>query len=71
MTREEAVELLKEPLYEKETMQKEIESILRYLDISRVELENFINSPTKTAFRIQDFEIRKEAYDGSHFASIS
>ena len=47
MTREEAIELLKEPLYEKETMQKEIESILKCLDISRVELEDIISSRPK------------------------
>lgn len=47
MTREKALQILNEPLYDEEEMQKDIDLILKSLDLSRQEFEQIMNEPPK------------------------
>ena len=48
MTREEALELLKKPAYDPETIEDDIEYIANKLDISTTELLGYLKAPNKT-----------------------
>lgn len=62
MTREEALELMKKPLYDEEDMAKTIEMIKDRLDISDVEFDKVMSSPAHQhdEFRVSHYEERKE-----------
>lgn len=47
LTREEALEISKQPLYDDKEMQKEIDLILSKLDLSREEFDKIMNAPPK------------------------
>lgn len=49
LTRDEALELLKEPLYSKGELERDIQFICRKLDISRDQFQQILDSPMKVA----------------------
>jgi len=60
MSREEALELLKKPAYDSETIEDDIEYIANKLDITTSELMGYFNAPNKT---YKDYKNQQFIYD--------
>ena len=60
MSREEALELLKKPAYDPETIEDDIEYIANKLDITTSELMGYFNAPNKT---YKDYKNQQFIYD--------
>jgi len=60
LSREEALELLKKPAYDPETIEDDIEFIANKLDITTSELMGYFNSPNKT---YKDYKHQQFIYD--------
>jgi N-acetyl sugar amidotransferase len=60
MSREEALELLKKPVYDPETIEDDIEYIANKLDITTSELMGYFNAPNKT---YKDYKNQQFIYD--------
>lgn len=60
MSREEALELLKKPAYDPETIEDDIEYIANKLDITTSELMGYFNAPNKT---YKDYKNQQLIYD--------
>ena len=60
MSREEALELLKKPAYDPETIEDDVEYIANKLDITTSELMGYFNAPNKT---YKDYKNQEVIYD--------
>jgi hypothetical protein len=60
MSREEALKLLKEPAYDPETIDQDIEYVANKLDITIDELMGYFNAPNKT---YKDYKNQQFIYD--------
>ena len=59
MTREEAIKKLAIPGYNKETIKQDFEFVATKLDISKEELQNYMDAPKKT---YKDYKSQKNIY---------
>jgi len=59
MTREEAIQKLTIPAYDKETIKQDFEFVATKLDISKEELQNYMDAPQKT---YKDYKSQKNIY---------